>query len=1540
MKLRKFLISFLAFLLVFSNGIISISAVNLSVSPNKDLQKPTNSSESIQISDLEDIYKPDEDVRVIVELIDAPAVKYATDKGVKFAELSEVKQTQLQDQIFAKQESIKNEISKLNVNMKFEQKFATAFNGFSGFVKFGELEKIEKLKGVKKVWIATEYERPDIKPEMVNSTELVEALLTWEEYGYDGTGMVVGVIDSGVDPTHKDFVLSDEDAAALSKEDVEALIESEGLPGKYFTPKVPYGYNYMDENHIIIDTGPNPSEHGMHVAGIVGANGDIENGGIKGVAPEAQILALKVFGNDPTMGSTWSDIYIRAIDDAIILGADVVNMSLGAPAGFVNHEAAENVAIENAIDHGILFSISAGNNAHLGNGFFNPYVKNIDYGVVGTPGLSTNSLQVASIDNTMLALDGLKVYVDGEELGIYPFDSQGNVDPVVSETTFELFYAGYGFEEDYEGADLTGKYALVSRGEQPFVDKALFAQAAGAEGIIIFNNEDGMVNMATDPDIVIPQLFMFKSEGDKLVDFILNESTVSIEFTGDSAMAQNPTAEHMSPFTSWGVTPNLDLKPEITAPGGSILSTLQHDRYGIKGGTSMAAPHVAGGAALVLQKVDDKFQLTGKDRVRMAKNILMNTAEAVLDKGDLNQILDFGVPYSPRRQGAGLMKLHSAISTPVVVTEETTGEAKVALREVGDTFSFTLTATNFGEEEVTYDVDANIQSDLQIFGVIGNAYYTGELDQLEAAFMEADITINGGETSITIGAGETVTFDVEFDLSNARVFGFNDAGQSGFYSPEDLFPNGYFVEGFVTLTDESDSNPMLSVPYVGFKGDWNAAPVLDELDYDGNDSFYEQAGALYPAGEPGLYNYLGFDPFTGVKHSSSIAISPNTDSDQDRIIPILSFLRNAKSVEYYIVDEEGNELRKLRTDLNVRKNYYDRGLGLPYRLDSSLYWDGTVNGKVVDEGQYYFEIRSTIDYPGKDAQIFRIPVQVDVTAPELNVEYNDGIVSIDASDNENGSGIRYIEFLINGDSLGILPPTAKEVEIGNDLPSGTVLTVIAVDYAGNESSVVFSGINDNEGPLIYVDTPGTTTIHNTNDILVAGKVVDDSKVVEFKINNQDVELIWVEEEGHYIFEAEVFFENGEHPIRIYAKDEAGNESSLANSRTIYVDSMNPVIELGEFPAVVSKDMETVEVTANISDNFDSLRFYVNGSEVFYHPFTEVEPISEEVTLELALDLGENEFTFELVDAAGNRVTKEITIEREAVDRMSGETRYDTAVEISQAGWESAEAVVIARGDSHADALAGVPLAQKLDAPLLLTRTNALPEVTLDEIERLGAETVYVLGGDGAVSPEVRDELTEAGLEVIVVKGNTREETAVEIARELIGDGEVDTAIIVNRLNFPDALTVASYAAAEGLPIFLTHANTLTEATANALEEFGIENTIVIGGTSAVSEAVFEQLPNPERVSGTDRYATSIAVAEYFDVDTTEYYVATGRNFPDALAGAALAAKQNTGILLVKDIVTDELAEFITSKGLESITVLGGSTAVGERVYNELLDLLK
>lgn len=285
-----------------------------------------------------------------------------------------------------------------------------------------------------------------------------------------------------------------------------------------------------------------------------------------------------------------------------------------------------------------------------------------------------------------------------------------------------------------------------------------------------------------------------------------------------------------------------------------------------------------------------------------------------------------------------------------------------------------------------------------------------------------------------------------------------------------------------------------------------------------------------------------------------------------------------------------------------------------------------------------------------------------------------------------------------------------------------------------------------------------------------------------------------------------------------------------------------------------------------------------------------------------------------------------------VDRIVGNNRYETAVKVSQAGWPTANTVILARGDDYADALAGVPLAHQLNAPILLTQTNNIEPTIISEIKRLGAKQVILLGGPGAISDSVKKELERHNLTAERIAGGNRYETAALIAERMAREGAIfETAFIAVGTNFADALAASSYAAIKGQPILLTETNSLPQPTENAIKTLGIKNTVVCGGSGAVSESVFTKLPNSKRVSGNNRYLTALELAKEFMPECTNHvYVATGLNFPDAIAGGVLAAKHNSGVLLVQGNQTapsQQMQDFITTHAITDVTIFGGTTIV-------------
>ncbi|MDR1961349.1 MAG: S8 family serine peptidase [Gracilibacteraceae bacterium] len=285
------------------------------------------------------------------------------------------------------------------------------------------------------------------------------------------------------------------------------------------------------------------------------------------------------------------------------------------------------------------------------------------------------------------------------------------------------------------------------------------------------------------------------------------------------------------------------------------------------------------------------------------------------------------------------------------------------------------------------------------------------------------------------------------------------------------------------------------------------------------------------------------------------------------------------------------------------------------------------------------------------------------------------------------------------------------------------------------------------------------------------------------------------------------------------------------------------------------------------------------------------------------------------------------------ERVAGSDRIQTALAAAREAFpQGTDSVVIARADDFPDALAGVPLAYKLQAPLLLTFPDVLPADVLAAIQSLAPLNIYILGGEGAVSVPVARQL--AGIAPITrLYGSDRYETAAAVARLL---GSRDQAVIVNAQNFPDALSIAAEAAQAGWPILLTERDTLPEATARTLRNLSVSRVVIVGGPGAVSAEVESILPSPRRLAGDDRYDTSASVLYDRPPAGANLYIATGRNFPDALTGGLLAALNSSSIMLVSpDGLTERQKSLLASLRGKNVVTLGGAGSVSEELLAEV-----
>lgn len=283
-------------------------------------------------------------------------------------------------------------------------------------------------------------------------------------------------------------------------------------------------------------------------------------------------------------------------------------------------------------------------------------------------------------------------------------------------------------------------------------------------------------------------------------------------------------------------------------------------------------------------------------------------------------------------------------------------------------------------------------------------------------------------------------------------------------------------------------------------------------------------------------------------------------------------------------------------------------------------------------------------------------------------------------------------------------------------------------------------------------------------------------------------------------------------------------------------------------------------------------------------------------------------------------------------RLAGQDRYDTAIAISKAGWQVSDNVVLSTGEDFPDALCAAPLAKQLDAPIILSGKLSLSQKVISELDRLKVKHVYIVGGEGVISKDIKDALEKKQINVIRLSGKDRYETSLKVAEHISSHFPVSKEIVIaTGQDFPDALSIAPIAAKKGMPIILSPKALLSDNIKAYIFQKGINKTYVIGGPSVISDNVLQALPAPSRIWGTDRFATNIQILNVFqnEFDFERTYIATGSDFPDALAGSALAPKTSSPIILISKTIPKVTKEYINQKSpsVGLFNLLGGEGVV-------------
>ena len=1037
--------------------------------------------------------------------------------------------------IGAEQTAFLKALSKTGIPYKVERTYNTVFNGVAVEMNTEYVSTVKKMKGVDGVFIAKTYEEPktveyDTSDAITNKTDVYETGIYDSSEFVDsyGEGMVVAVLDTGLDYTHEAFqgFQSEEVDVAWDKAFVADKIATMDLVSEkrsgsltandvYVSEKVPFAYDYADDD---VDVYPSFSNHGTHVAGIIGGYNEggytdkdgnaVTDKAFIGVVPDAQLVICKVFTDDlddKDLGGAVSEDIVAALEDCVKLGVDVINMSLGTSCGFTTTDDGDeegkmlNDVYESIKAAGISLICAASNDYSSGYGgvYGTNLASNPDSGTIGSPSTYAGALSVASINGQkakfMLAnpqdgVDNTYVYFEeSRDIDGNPFDFVKDIQETYGKKEFEyVVVSGVGLAADYTRVrslfrDANNpRIALISRGNNTFQEKVEIAMKMGAAGVIVYNNVSGIIRMNLgEIENPVPAVSINMNAGLKLVEQAGSDYLGKIVI--DDSFAAGP---FMSEFSSWGPTHDLKLKPEITAHGGEITSAVPGG-YDQQSGTSMATPNMAGFMALVRSYIEKDLSHLVKDSEgnidpvkvnRLAMQLTMSTAGMVYDQD--------GLLYSPRKQGAGVAKLENVIKgTQAYLSKEDESIDFRPKLDLGDDkdrsgeFVMEFDVTNFGENTLSFKAQHQAMTESLSKDKRTVAEQAYMLDKSVSVWEVSNGDYDEATGKITVAAGQTARIKVTLTIDKSER-DYIDAS----------FENGMYVEGFLQLDSLSDKQCDLSIPFLGFYGDWEEAPMLDytafEVAAEAQDasileedkikasvwetlpynSYYNEKYILPMGG----YVYLlpdGADPmYVDEEHCSVSRYNEyygegeqNNYMTSTQIKAVYAgLLKNARLVRYKLYNVDTGEVVKEDELYRIGKAYSGGGSAVPANVEIEL--NPELEGLVAN-GRYRM-----------DMEFFQNSVGEDVVADEEDTYSFSFTVDYEAPVLEDAR-IRYYNYKEdNKDKQRIY----LDVDIyDNHYPQAMLLCYPTVDATG---TTVLQLATDYPTPVRNANRNGTTTV--------------------------------------------------------------------------------------------------------------------------------------------------------------------------------------------------------------------------------------------------------------------------------------------------------------------------------------------------------------------------------------------------------------------------------------------------------------------------------